>query len=222
MPRLATPLLALLAVLLLAVPAHAQRHHDDAPGDGPVAESPVPVEPEVEVEPGEEDPVLPDPSWLPELPEAPEVVTTTLKVVPGAVARMRADGRAAVPHDAPARIRAVIRAANAIVGRPYRWGGGHARVVDSGYDCSGAVSYALIKSGQLRAPLVSGELARTYAAGRGRWLTIYANRGHVYLEVAGLRLDTSGVGDPAGREGVRWRPVVGQRTGFRKRHLVGL
>jgi cell wall-associated NlpC family hydrolase len=123
---------------------------------------------------------LPDPSWLPAVPEVPEVVTTTLRVVPGTTARMRADGRAAIPHDAPARVRAVIRAANAIVGRPYRWGGGHQHVVDSGYDCSGAVSYALIKSGQLRSPLVSGELARTY------------------------------------------RPVVGQRTGFRKRHPVGL
>jgi hypothetical protein len=199
MPRPVAPLLALLAVLLLAVPAQAH-HHDDGPGGEPAV-------------------ALPDPAWL---PEVPEVVTTTLKVVPGTTARMRADGRAAIPHDAPARIRAVIRAANAIVGRPYRWGGGHRRVVDSGYDCSGAVSYALIKSGQLRSPLVSGELARTYAAGRGRWLTIYANRGHVYLEVAGLRLDTSSVGDPAGRDGVRWRPVVGQRTGFRKRHPVGL
>jgi len=52
-------------------------------------------------------------------------------------------------------------------------------------------------------------------------VSLHANDGHVYLEVAGLRLDTSAVGDPGGRPGVRWRPVIGRRTGFRTRHPVG-
>jgi hypothetical protein len=135
---------------------------------------------------------------------------------------LRADGRAAIPRGAPRRVRAVIAAANQIVGKPYKWGGGHGRLVDSGYDCSGAVSYALIRAGLLRGVLVSGGLAHVHRAGAGRWVSIYANDGHVYLEVAGLRLDTSPVGDPTGRHGVRWRPVIGRRPGFRARHPGGL
>jgi hypothetical protein len=69
---------------------------------------------------------------------------------------------------------------------------------------------------------VSGTLARWQAAGAGKWLSIYANKGHVYLEVAGLRLDTSPVGDPDRRNGVRWRPLIGRRAGFHARHVVGL
>ena len=53
-------------------------------------------------------------------------------------------------------------------------------------------------------------------------MTIYANAGHVYMEVAGLRLDTSAVSDPRGGKGPRWRPVIGKRSGFRVRHVAGL
>jgi hypothetical protein len=119
-------------------------------------------------------------------------------------------------------VRAIIAAANQIVGKPYKWGGGHAKLLDRGYDCSGTVSYALIRAGLLISPLVSGTFARWGAAGAGRWTAIYANRGHVYLEVAGLRLDTSAVGDPRGRSGVRWRPLIGKRRGFHVRHVPGL
>src|SRR3954452_25461219 len=106
---------------------------------------------------------------------------------------LRTDGKAAIPRGAPARVRAMIAAANQIVGKPYKWGGGHAKLVDSGYDCSGTVSYALIGSGVLVGPMVSGQFATWSTAGAGRWVTVYANKGHVYLEVAGLRLDTSAV-----------------------------
>lgn len=228
-------LAAVAATLLLAAPAQAHHHrHDgpygDAPAPGilpPAVDAPglpdAPVVPAVPGDPAVPDPAQPDRPWVPSLPPAlPEVPVTGMKVVPGTVARMRADGKAAIPRDAPVRVRMLIRAANLIVGKPYKWGGGHATLRDSGYDCSGAVSYALIRSGQLGTPLVSGELARTYASGAGRWLTIYANAGHVYLEVAGLRLDTSSVGDPAGRDGVRWRPLIGQRAGFHRRHPLGL
>jgi cell wall-associated NlpC family hydrolase len=231
MKRLAAPLAA--AALLLAPAAPASAHHRHASSDDD-ASSQV-VGPLIPSYPGEEDtsddgtvqtgqnPVgedalLPLPGFLPPVTET----TTTLTIVKGKVARLRTDGLAAVPRDAPARVRAVIRAANAIVGKPYKWGGGHARLRDTGYDCSGAVSYALIQAGQLRTTMVSGDLARTFAAGSGRYVSVYANAGHVYMEVAGLRLDTSSVGDPAGRSGVRWRPVIGRRPGFHARHPIGL
>lgn len=161
-------------------------------------------------------------AWSPEDEawEEPPPVTSTY--VAGKVARMRTDGKAAIPRGAPKRVRSLIAQYNRIVGKSYKWGGGHARLVDSGYDCSGAVGYGLIKGGLLRATMVSGSFARWGSAGTGRWVTIYAHRDHVYIEVAGLRLDTSAVGDRGGRSGVRWRPVIGQRGGFKVRHPTGL
>jgi len=142
--------------------------------------------------------------------------------VAGKTAMIRRNGLAAIPRGAPARVRAVISAANQIIGKPYKWGGGHARLFDSGYDCSGSVSYALIRAGLLGFPLVSGSLARWGANGAGSYVTIYANKSHVYMEVAGLRLDTSSVGDNGGKSGVRWRPPIGKRFGFAVRHIIGL
>ncbi len=156
----------------------------------------------------------------PPAPLYPPLVTTG--TVPGRVAQLRTNGKAAIPRGAPLRVRAIIAAANRIVGRRYKWGGGHARLHDTGYDCSGTVSYALIRAGELGSPLVSGSFARWGGRGHGRYVTIYANRGHVYMEVAGLRLDTSSVGDPAGRSGVRWRPAIGRRDRFAVRHVPGL
>jgi hypothetical protein len=158
-------------------------------------------------------PLLPEPELL-----AP--VATTY--VAGKLARLRTDGKAAIPRGAPKRVRALIRQYNHIVGKRYLWGGGHTLLEDKGYDCSGAVGYGLVRTGMLRSALVSGGFARWAAAGPGRWMTVYANRSHVYTEVAGLRLDTSPYGDGTGASGVRWRPLVGQRTGFKVRHPVGL
>jgi hypothetical protein len=135
---------------------------------------------------------------------------------------IRRNGLAAIPKGAPARVRAIISAANTIIGKPYKWGGGHGRLFDSGYDCSGSVSYALIRAGLLGYPMVSGSLAHWGAKGLGKYVTIYANRSHVYMEVAGLRLDTSSVGDRGGESGVRWRPPIGKRFGFAVRHVSGL
>jgi hypothetical protein len=135
---------------------------------------------------------------------------------------IRRNGLAAVPTGAPAQVRAIITAANQIIGKPYKWGGGHGRLFDTGYDCSGSVSYALIRAGLLGYPMVSGTLAHWGANGTGQYVTIYANKSHVYMEVAGLRLDTSGVGDPAGKSGVRWRPPIGKRFGFAVRHIAGI
>jgi cell wall-associated NlpC family hydrolase len=161
--------------------------------------------------------VAPAPTAVPTV--APPATTPT---VPGSVARLRANGKAAIPRRAPQSVRAVLAAGNRIVGKPYKWGGGHAKLVDSGYDCSGTVSYALIRAGLLTAPLVSGTFAHWGAKGIGTWITIYANADHVYMEVAGLRLDTSAVSDPGGGDGPRWRPVIGHRRGFRTRHVLGL
>jgi hypothetical protein len=111
-------------------------------------------------------------------------------LVPGRKAKLRR-GRAIPPAKAPRRIRKVIRAANKIRNKPYKYGGGHGRWNDSGYDCSGAVSYALRGGKLLRSPLDSRGLARWKKRGKGRWLTVYGAPSHAYMVVAGLRFDTS-------------------------------
>jgi len=128
------------------------------------------------------------------------------------------DGLAVAPAGAPAPIVALITAANRIAKLPYRYGGGHRRLVDTAYDCSGSVSFALNGAGLLAAPLDSTGLSRWARAGRGTWISVYANRGHAYLVVAGLRFDTSG----ATRAGSRWQVVPRASKGFRVRHPPGL
>ena len=127
--------------------------------------------------------------------------------------------KALAPLDAPAVVKQVIAAANRISSTPYVWGGGHARWWDRGYDCSGSVSYALHGAGLLEAPLVSGSFMTWGAPGPGRWITIYANRKHVYAVIAGLRWDTGG--DTAGTTGPRWHAEPPYPKGFVVRHPVG-
>jgi hypothetical protein len=124
------------------------------------------------------------------------------------------------PPNAPQAVRRVIAAANRIDGRPSIWGGGHVRWVTRGYDCSGAVSYALHGAGLLGATMVSGQLAGWGAPGIGRWITIYANSEHVFMVVAGLRYDTRD--DPPGVSGPRWHQPLGDPSGFVARHPPGL
>ena len=138
------------------------------------------------------------------------------RTVPGAKAKL-VNGRAVAPASAPDRVKAVIAAANRIDGKPYRYGGGHARWNDSGYDCSGAVSYALHGGRFLSSPLPSGSLARWGKAGRGRWITVYANGGHAYAVIAGLRWDTSMTpGDGPG-----WSSQMRSSSGYVARHPRG-
>ena len=132
------------------------------------------------------------------------------------------DGLAYAPLDAPPQVHAAIAAANKIVGKPYRYGGGHAKVEDTGYDCSGTISYALIGAKLLKAPLDSSSFMRWGERGKGEWITVYTNPGHAYVVIAGLRLDTSAAGDPSGRKGPRWRPNLRSSRGFRARHPEGL
>ncbi|HSC20690.1 MAG TPA: NlpC/P60 family protein [Solirubrobacterales bacterium] len=114
----------------------------------------------------------------------------------------------------------VIRAADEIRHRPYVWGGGHRSWFSRGYDCSGAVSYALHKAGMLDVPMVSGQLEYWGEAGPGRWVSIYANQEHVFMVVAGLRFDTRG--NPAGVSGPRWHRGRVEPQGFGTRHPSGL
>jgi cell wall-associated NlpC family hydrolase len=140
------------------------------------------------------------------------------KVVPGARGTVTADGFAVPPESAPEVVKDVIAAGNAIAATPYKWGGGHARWDDTGYDCSGSVSYALHGGGLLDSALVSGDFARWGSSGPGRWITIYANGGHVYMVVAGIRFDTS-----ARRQtGSRWTMEQRDSVGFSVTHPTGL
>ena len=142
-----------------------------------------------------------------------------LQVTPTPNAVIAPDGLTAmVPVAAPPQVRDAIVAANRIVGKPYRWGGGHARVEDDAYDCSGTVSYALMGAGLLRTPLDSTGLKGFGEAGPGAWITVYANAAHTYSVIAGLRLDTSGTGGT----GPRWQAGGRSGKGFVVRHPAGL
>jgi cell wall-associated NlpC family hydrolase len=143
-------------------------------------------------------------------------------VVPGAVAQL-VNGVAYAPDQAPDQVKQAIWAANQIVGMPYRLGGGHKLGFnDRAYDCSGTVSFALHGGNLLAAPRDSSSFLRYGARGKGQWITIYTNPGHAFAVIAGLRLDTSAAGDPAGGSGPRWRPNLRSTRGYRARHPVGL
>jgi soluble lytic murein transglycosylase-like protein len=137
---------------------------------------------------------------------------------PGANAVLAAEGLAAAPRSAPPAIKAVIAAANSIADTPYVWGGGHGSWYSYGYDCSGAVSFALYGGGLLDTPLTSGALESYGEPGPGRWITIYASATHTYMTVAGLRWDT--VGDAEGT-GPRWHVEPPYPDGFVVRHPPG-
>jgi cell wall-associated NlpC family hydrolase len=130
------------------------------------------------------------------------------------------NGRATPPANAPAAVKQVIAAANKIRTKPYIYGGGHARFWDSGYDCSGSVSFALHGGGFLSSPLPSGPMETWGSAGRGRWITVYANAGHAYAVIAGLRWDTAG--NTSGT-GPRWHKSLSAAASgpFIARHPAG-
>jgi hypothetical protein len=136
----------------------------------------------------------------------------------GPRARVLGDGTAVAPENAPDVVKRVIMAANEIAKFPYKWGGGHGAWRDTGYDCSGSVSFALAGAGLLNRPLTSGLFMDYGAPGQGRWITIYANHGHIFMVVAGLRFDTSG----QGRAGTRWQAESRSTAGFAVRHIPGL
>ena len=128
------------------------------------------------------------------------------------------DGLAVAPSSAPDEVQAIIAAGNAIARKPYKYGGGHARWNDSGYDCSGSVSYVLHAAGLLNRALDSTGFMSWGEAGRGTWITIRSNPSHAYMIVAGLRFDTSA----RSQTGTRWSERMRSASGYRGRHPDGL
>jgi peptidoglycan hydrolase-like protein with peptidoglycan-binding domain len=142
----------------------------------------------------------------------PDATTATGK------ATLNPDGTAVPPADAPPEVVKIIEAGNKIAKKPYRYGGGHGRWEDSGYDCSGSVSYALKGADLVKSPMASGGYTSWGEAGKGKWVTTYANSGHVYMVVAGLRFDTSA----RKQTGNRWTTQSRTSRGYVVRHPEGL
>jgi hypothetical protein len=139
---------------------------------------------------------------------------------PTAKASMLASGELIPPAGAPAKVKAVIAAANRIRLKPYIYGGGHASFTSRGYDCSGSVSFALHGGNFLSSPLPSGPLESWGEEGEGRWITVYANAGHAYMTVAGFRFDTAG-DSGVDETGPRWHEELLTNEGFVARHPAG-
>jgi cell wall-associated NlpC family hydrolase len=136
----------------------------------------------------------------------------------GSRARVLGNGTAVAPADAPEVVKQIIAAGNEIATKPYRYGGGHGRWNDTGYDCSGSISYALHGAGLLQTARDSSGFESFGESGRGQWVSIYANAGHAYMVVAGLRFDTSG----RSRTGSRWQSASRSSSGYVVRHPAGL
>ena len=128
------------------------------------------------------------------------------------------DGLAVAPADAPPLVQAIIEAGNRIAKKPYKYGGGHGKWEDTGYDCSGSMSYAFHGAGMLDEALDSTGFESWGEAGKGTWVTIYAKGSHAYMVVAGLRFDTSGRAD----QGTRWQADMRSSAGYVVRHPEGL
>lgn len=128
------------------------------------------------------------------------------------------DGEVTAPPDAPVAVQKIVDAANQVARLPYVYGGGHGVFVDSAYDCSGSVSFALANAGLLDRPLTSGELAQWGKPGQGKWVTIYANATHAFMVVGGARFDTVGLR----QTGSRWQRPFRSISGFTATHPPGL
>jgi peptidoglycan hydrolase CwlO-like protein len=147
---------------------------------------------------------------------APVPTGTPAPLTPGQSAGYISESQASVPSEAPPAVQAAIEAANSIATTPYIWGGGHGSFESSGYDCSGAVSFALHGGGFLESPLDSTGLETWGDPGPGQWITVYANAEHAWMIIAGLAFDT--VGGP----GPRWHSSpVDSPEGFIARHPSG-
>jgi len=151
---------------------------------------------------------------------APSAQSAPSAPVPaGAKATIGKDGLAVAPAEAPEAVKQIIAAGNEIARTPYRYGGGHARgFKDTAYDCSGSVSFALHGADLLGAPMASGGFTSWGDAGSGQWVTTYANGGHMYMVVAGIRFDTSG----RTKADTRWQADDRSPAGYTQRHPAGL
>lgn len=154
---------------------------------------------------------------MPTLQEIEAAQNAPLKLTPGQKAKLGSDGLAIAPASAPPAVQAVIAAGNRIAKKQYIYGGGHGKWEDAGYDCSGSVSYALHGGGLLNASMPSGGFTNWAKAGAGTWITTYANGGHMFMVVAGLRFDTSG----KSAKGTRWQTDMRSSSGYSVRHPAG-
>jgi cell wall-associated NlpC family hydrolase len=148
----------------------------------------------------------------------PAPTTPTAPTLAGDKATIGADGLAIAPASAPAAVKSIIAAGNRIHDKPYKYGGGHGTWNDSGYDCSGSMSYVLHAAGLLDTALDSTGFMRWGEAGKGEWVTNYANPSHSYMIIAGLRFDTSGRAE----DGSRWHTDMRSSSGYTVRHPAGL
>ena len=239
--RPARPVVAALALLLLLAGCASQQSEKPTTPDRASADDPTlglkahhrvqavepdvgaPSQTEVQVEvprdPEEELAQAPAGAQVDRPPTDAEVRAALKQIegVPGQRAKLLPNGLAVAPAGAPLVIKQMVAAANSIARTPYIWGGGHARVFDRGYDCSGSLSFAFIHAGLLEKPIANGWRLMG-EAGRGKWLTVYSNTGHVWMELAGLRYDTSALRIA----GSRWTDQPRSTAGFRQRRLPGL
>lgn len=152
----------------------------------------------------------------------PQVSTSSHPIVSGFKAKIR-NGLAYAPSNAPLAVQKMIWAGDQIRHKPYIYAGGHATWKAPGYDCSGAVSYVLHGAGLIKVSMDSGQMMTWGGKGTGQWVTIYTNPGHAFIEIAGIRFDTSSAGDPHPPPGTgpRWRPLLTDTSGYVARHPIG-
>jgi hypothetical protein len=151
------------------------------------------------------------PQTAPSTPQHPTVPGATAKII---------NGVAYAPAFAPKQVQQIIWAGNQIRHKPYVFGGGHGVWRDAGYDCSGSVSYVLHAAGLIKTSMDSSQFENWGDSGLGQWVTVFANPGHAFLEVAGIRLDTSSEGDrtPVPGTGPRWHSLLRSTGAFQPRH----
>jgi hypothetical protein len=147
------------------------------------------------------------------------VSTASHPIVQGSVAKIMG-GVAYAPSYAPIQVQRAIWAGNQIRHKPYIYGGGHDKWSAAGYDCSGSASYVLHAAGLIKTPLDSSDFMSWGRAGVGRWITVYTNPDHAFVQIAGIRFDTSAEADPnpPPGSGPRWRRLFAHPTGFSARH----
>ena len=136
-------------------------------------------------------------------------------------ATLTPDGLAVPPIDAPPAVQEIIAAGNEIAHLPYVWGGGHVTYEDTGYDCSGSISFVFQAAHLLSSPVVSGDLMNWGASGAGKWITVFANAGHTFMYIAGLRFDTVALAETGSRWSNRSADESALRS-FAVRHPPGL
>jgi peptidoglycan hydrolase-like protein with peptidoglycan-binding domain len=148
----------------------------------------------------------------------PGAGTMPTQLAPGDTAQIGSDGLAIAPASAPPQVQAIIAAGNQIASKPYKYGGGHGKWNDSGYDCSGSVSYALHGAGLLEDAMPSGDFTDWGDPGPGQWVTLYAKSSHMFMVVAGIRFDTSG----RTKNNTRWQADMRSTSGYTAVHPPGL